>query len=399
MRRISALLLLFVATLAYAETRWVGTWATSPVSGNPKINETLKLGEAETTVRQVVHISQGGSTMRLTLTNEFGSAPLNISSVHVAFLSAGSRILPATDHALTFAGQGSATIPTGQFLSSDPVKLTLPIFSDLVISIVVPAQALTTLTYHPLAVETTYFAAGDHASDEDLENPRTNTSWYFLKDVQVNAEKKSAAIVTLGDSITDGTASTVDANRRWPDVLAARLASNKKTKNLAILNEGISGNRILHEGTGTRALSRLDRDVLSAPGIRFLVLLEGINDIGRTVQPLRPGDEVTAEAIINGMKEIVMRARARNIRVIGATLTPFIGAKYASPAGEAMRQQVNAFIRTPGSFDGVIDFDKATQDPAHPDQFLPKYDHGDHLHPSDVGYAAMGTFVDLKLFK
>jgi len=399
MRRIPVLLLLFAASITHAETRWVGTWATSPLSGNAKISDTLKLGETESTVREVVHISQGGSTMRLTLTNEFGTAPLNISSVHVAFLSAGSKILPATDHVLTFGGQNATTIPTGQFLSSDPVKLTLPIFSDLVISIVLPTQALTTVTYHPLAVETTFFAPGNHATDEDLKNPKTNTSWYFLKDVQVNAEKKSAAIVTLGDSITDGTASTVGGNRRWPDVLAARLASNKKTKRLSILNEGISGNRILHEGTGTRALSRLDRDVLAAPGIKFLVLLEGINDIGRTIQPLRPGDEVTADAIINGMKEIVMRTRARNIRVIGATLTPFTGAKYASPAGEAMRQQINAFIRTPGSFDAVIDFDKATQDPAHPDQFLPKYDHGDHLHPSDVGYAAMGTFVDLKLFK
>jgi lysophospholipase L1-like esterase len=370
------------------------------MQGDPKISDAVTLGKGIETIREVVHISQGGKTMRVTLTNEFGTSPLTVSSAHVAFLSAGDRILPTTDHVLTFGGKPSVTIPAGQFVASDPINLTLPIFSDLVFSLAVPEQHLPTITLHSLGMTTTYFAKGDATAAEALEHPETTHSWYLLKDVQVNSEKKSAAIVMLGDSITDGAHSTIDANRRWPDVLAARLSAEKKTKALSVLNEGISGNRILHFLTGPRALDRLDRDVLAAPGVRYVVLLEGINDIGHVKTPRTPADVVTAQEIIDGMHEIVMRMRARGIKIIGATLTPFGGTvAYANDATEAMRQQVNAYIRTPGNFDGVIDFEKVTQDPAHPDRFLPAYDCGDHLHPNDAGYAAMGNAIDLKLFR
>ena len=393
-----AFLFLIGSAMLHAQN-WVGTWAAAPVGGPAKVNSSVTLGELQMTLRETVHLSQGGNMMRLTLTNEFGKSPLTFSAAHVAFLSTGDRILPATDHVLTFGGQSAVTIPAGQFVSSDALKLNVPIFSDLVISLVVPEQPLSTVTLHPLASTTTYFANGDQAATETLTTPTKSSSWFMLKDVQVNGRGKSGAIVTLGDSITDGEGSTADTNRRWPDVLAARLTSISRTAALSVLNEGISGNRVLLDGAGPRALERLDRDVLSAPGVKFLILTEGINDIDRTLQPQWPTDPVTIEAILDGMKEVVRRARLQKIRVIGATLTPFAGGEFFSSEGEAMRQRVNAFIRAPGNFDGVIDFDKALQDPSNPERILPRYDHGDHFHPSDMGYAAMGAAIDLKLFR
>ena len=212
------------------------------------------------------------------------------------------------------------------------------------------------------------------------------------------ADGKAASIVAFGDSITDGALSTRDANARWPDDLARRLQANKKTANLGILNQGIGGNRILHDVTGPNALARFDRDVLAQAGVKYLIILESINDIGHAQDPVKPYDVVTAEDLIVGLRQLATRAHTHGIKVYGATLTPYVGAKYASPAGEAMRQAVNKWIRTTNQLDGFIDFDKATQDPPTPTVFSPAADSGDHLHPADAGYKIMADSIDLSLF-
>ncbi|MEO6801656.1 MAG: SGNH/GDSL hydrolase family protein, partial [Granulicella sp.] len=246
--------------------------------------------------------------------------------------------------------------------------------------------------------QTSYTAAGNVVSATTLTEPTEIISWPILKGVDVLLSPDSAAIVTFGDSITDGAHSTPNTNARWPDVLARRLHDNKKTANLAILNEGIGGNRILHDNTGPNALARFDRDVLSQPGVKYLIVLEGINDIGHAQDPIKPYDVVSTQELIGGFSQLAARAHLHGIRVIGATLTPYVGAKYASPAGEAMRQALNDWIRTTKELDGVIDFDKATRDPANPGTFAAANDFGDHLHPGDAGYKAMGNAIDLNLF-
>jgi lysophospholipase L1-like esterase len=414
------------AANAQSDKDWVGTWTASNMPLQPAPGEKqLPIGHQDVTLRQVIHISQGGKRLRITFTNEFGTTPLHIAAVHVAFLSAGSKILPATDHPVTFGGQPGVTIAPGQFLASDAVTETVPIYSDLVISAAIPAQALPRISYHGLAMTTTFIAPGDQTTVEqfnasgavppeirrpDVTTPATpitsggapdllaqTTQWYFLKNVEVNKTRKSAAVITLGDSITDGARSTPETNRRYPDVLAPLLGSNKKTKGISVLNAGISGNRILHEGTGPSALDRFDRDVATQPGARYVILLEGINDIGHIVAP--PLLPVTAAEIIEGMKTIAQRSHAKGLVIFAATLPPCGGSKYYQPETEAIRQQVNSFILTGGTFDGVIDFDKAIRDPQHLEQMLPKYDSGDHLHPGDAGYAAMAAAIDLKLFR
>ncbi len=223
------------------------------------------------------------------------------------------------------------------------------------------------------------------------------TSWYFLKDVEVDRTRKSAAVVAFGDSITDGTGSTSEANRRWPDVLAPLLASGKKTGAFSVVNEGIGGNRILHEGAGPSALDRFDREVLSQPNVRYVLMLEGINDLGNMHRA--PADSVTEQQMTDAFTTLANKSHARGVKFIPATILPYNGAKYFSADGEQMRQNLNTFIRTSPIFDGFIDFDKVISDPKHPDTMLPKYDHGDHLHPSDEGYAAMGAAINLKLFR
>jgi lysophospholipase L1-like esterase len=254
------------------------------------------------------------------------------------------------------------------------------------------------VTHHSFADQTGYTALGDVVSAKSLDAPAEITSWPFLKGIDVTADDKSAAIVTFGDSITDGAHSTRDANSRWPDLLARRLQANKKTANLGVLNEGIGGNRILHDVTGPSALARFDRDVLAQSGVKYLIILESINDIGHAQDPVKPYDVVTADDLIAGLSQLATRAHTHGIKVYGATLTPYIGAKYASPAGEAMRQAVNKWIRTTNQLDGFIDFDKATQDPANPAVFSATADSGDHLHPGDAGYKSMADFIDLNLF-
>ncbi len=442
----AALLLLTTAVTTCLPARaqkhgWLGTWTTAnfdmPTAQAETLKQTTHLGAETVTVRQVVHLSQGGRMVRVRLSNEFGTAPLTLSAAHIAFLSVGSTVLPGTDRVLLFGGQTSVTIPAGGFVASDAVVERVPIFSDLVISMAVPAQAIPVVTFHGLALQTAFFARGEQTGALELSSPELrppglgtpdlaapvqapvgeknvvdspqpstvavgaptpplvaqSQSWFFLKDVEVDAGRKSSAVVCLGDSITDGYGSTTETNRRYPDVLEGLAAQLPKTMYVSMLNVGIGGNRLLSSGVGPTADARLDRDVLTQAGVRTVLLLEGINDVGGS------HGTVTAQEVIAALTALATRAHGKGLRIYGATLTPFEGAGYYTDAGEQTRQQVNNFLRTNTVFDGLIDFDKAVRDPDHPGRFLPKYDRGDHLHPSDLGYAAMATAVPLKLLR
>jgi lysophospholipase L1-like esterase len=383
---------------AVSPDHWVGTWATSPYAAanhtNPSGNPPL--GSTDTTLREIVHISIGGAAARIILSNEFGLEPLTIGGANIALSGANGEINTAT--ILTFAGRPTITIPAGALVVSDPTDLKLPPFADVAVSLFLPAQSIQQISQHGFADQTSYAAEGNVIAAQTLESPKEIYSWPFLKGIDAKTNDKAASIVTFGDSITDGAHSTRNANARWPDVLAHRLQANKKTADLGVLNEGIGGNRILHDNTGPSALARFDRDVLAQAGVKYLVIMESINDIGHATDPAKPYDVVTAEDLIAGLSQLATRAHTHGIKVIGATLTPFVGAKYQSPAGEEMRQAINKWIRNTNQLDGVIDFDKVTTDPTHPGMFLPLDDSGDHLHPGDAGYKAMGESIDLNLF-
>jgi len=372
---------------------WVGTWATSPVALR---NSADKFGSADTTFREIVHISLGGPSVRIIVTNEFGLDPLTIGAASIAPSKGGDAIDTASP--LTFSGRASVTIPPGALVVSDPVSLKVPALSDLAISLFVPQQPMRQVSLHNFADQTSFVAPGNAVSDKTLESPEKIYSWPFLKGVDVMASAKSAAIVAFGDSITDGAHSTRDGNDRWPDVLARRLQADKKTADLGVLNEGIGGNRVLHDNTGPSALARFDRDVLAQAGVKYLVILESINDIGHAADPVRPYDVVSADDLIAGLTQLAIRAHTHGIKVFGATLTPYVGAKYSSPAGEKMREAVNQWIRTTNQLDGFIDFDQATRDAANPQVFSEAAGSSDHLHPGDSGYKLMGDAIDLKLF-
>jgi lysophospholipase L1-like esterase len=384
------------------DMHWVGTWAASPALGNSRAPQV-----ANQTLREIIHTTIGGTKVRIRVSNLFGTTSLLIGAAHIAVRDAGSGIVAATDHALTFSGQTSFAIPPGAVLLSDAVDMDVPGHADLAVSLFVPG-AMTEMTGHWSAQQTSYIsAAGNFVAAPTLTNPTEVGSWILLSAVEVFAPEADYAIAAFGDSITDGAWSTLNVNHRWPDFLEARLAA--AGKHVAVLNEGIGGNRILHDGYGEStpfgpsALERFDRDVLSAPGVKYLIVLEGINDIGHGQASGGPGHEVvSATDIIAGLLQIIERAHEKGLTVIGCTLTPFAVAKspgYYSPEKDAKRHAVNDWIRTSGKFDGVVDFDKATQDPQNPSQFLPAYDSGDHLHPRDDGYKAMGAAIDLSLFK
>jgi lysophospholipase L1-like esterase len=373
---------------------WVATWMAAPLEGN-----SLDVFRNQT-LRMVVHTSIGGKRVRVEFSNAFGKESLVIGAAHIAISSQGAAIVTGSDRALTFDGSASVTIPPGALEVSDPVNLDVAASSDLAISLYVP-DATVPATMHPLALQTTYIsAAGNFAGAETMPYKWTALSWYWLTGVDVEAGAGTNAIVALGDSITDGAHSTPNTNRRWPDQLAARLLANPATAHLSVVNAGISGNRILHDIYGPNALARFDRDVLGRAGVKYLIVLEGINDIGFPYLSGAHGQEaVTAQELIGGLRQIIYRAHAHGIKVFGGTLTPYEGAMYYSQQGETEREALNHWIRTSGAFDGVIDFDAAVRDPAHPRRFLPAYDSGDHLHPNDAGCKAMADAINLKLFQ
>jgi lysophospholipase L1-like esterase len=390
--------LVFTAASSRAQSaphqQWVGTWAASPMQADG-INIRLFSG---VTMREIVHISAGGEQIRLRFTNEFGVDPLTIVDAHVALSAGGSAIQSGTDRAVTFGGDAWVNIPPGGAIFSDPVALAVAPFADVAVSFYLPPQIMRAETFHSFADEDNFVADGRASIAPELPQAAKILSWYFFDGIDVSASQGSFAIVTLGDSITDGAHSTLNANRRWPDVLAARLGQDPTLSHVTVLNEGIGGNRVLNEGAGPSAISRADRDVLAQSGVRYVMVLESINDIGRLAHVQVPWDAITAPQLEWGLKQIADRAHEHGLKIIGATLTPYGGAGYYCDAGEHVREAVNDWIRSSGVFDGVVDFDKITSDPQNPKAFNPLYDSGDHLHPSDAGYKAMGEGIDLTLF-
>jgi lysophospholipase L1-like esterase len=373
---------------------WVGTWACSPQLAEPSV-EPPPPGFTDGTLRQIVHVSVGGAKIRVRFSNGFGKTAFTITSAHVARATGGSSIQAGTDKPLTFDEKPSVTIPAGALMYSDPLDFDLPPLSDLAITIRVNS-ARDGITTHDGSRATSYFISGDSVSALELPSGQNVNHWYFLNGVDVLARNSSSAVVILGDSITDGRGSTTNGNGRWPDELARRLHANRRTANVAILNEGIGGNRMLHDGLGPNALARLDRDVLAQTGIRWLVVFEGVNDIGTCTDSCDLNS--TANDIIAAYQQIILRAHSHNIRVYGATITAFAGHTYATPQAERARQTVNSWIRTSSSFDAVIDFDAVTRDPNNPSHLSAQVDSGDHLHPADAGYKIMADSINLKLF-
>ncbi len=411
MRIHNALLALLLLLLTQAPARqahaapdpppdhWVATWATANTPANPPPNT---IGATDTTYREFVRTTLAGPLVRLELSNEFGTQPLLIGAVHIALAeidpSHPGDISITSANALTFGGLPSITIPPGATAISDPAALTLPPKADLAISIFLPAQQITVATMHGGAHTTSFTVPGNLVGQKTLPNPTPVTSWTFIKSVDVKTVYNAAAIVTFGDSITEGAASTQDAHNTWPDVFARRLQADKKTSQLAVINEGIGGNRLLHDGSGPSALARFDRDVLANPAVRSVILLEGINDIGHAESPTNPTHDATAEALIQALTQLTERAHTHGLKVYAATILPYLGAKYSSPAGEQIRLAVNTWIRTSRQLDGVIDFDATMRDKSTLNTLNPAYDSGDHLHPSPAGYKAMAESIDLNQF-
>lgn len=374
---------------------WVQTWEAPPVE-----QPTARPGQTlppmvDVTFRMITRISAGGSNLRLRLSNELTDVPLPIGAVHVALAGADGAPQPGTDRVVTFGGSASPTIPAFAPLVSDPVALAVPSLSKLVISIHVPGDAAK-VTTHPLGMEATTIAPGNQAAASTLSGGRRTIQRFILSGIDISGGKATATIVTFGDSITDGALSTMNADARWPDILAERLRSAGITR-FSVANAGISGNRLLLTNSGPAALARFDRDVLSVPGVRYVLLLEGVNDIGWAknahVPPPHP------EEIIAAYRQIIARAHDHGVKVFGSPILPYKGAGYWSEEGEAVRQAVNRWIRTPGNFDAVIDLEQAVADKADPLTMAAAYDSGDHLHPKDAGYKAMAQAIDLKLFR
>ncbi|HEY7389975.1 MAG TPA: SGNH/GDSL hydrolase family protein [Bryobacteraceae bacterium] len=411
-------LILISASAAFGQEHWVATWAASPQETRTFTPPpAAPAGGAQSaparqpaftppitnfhdqTVRMIVRTSIGGTRARVQLSNTFGTKPLTIGAAHIGLRAKDSTIAPGSDRALTFSGKPSATIPPGAEMLSDAVNLDVPQLGDLVISLYLPGDSGAP-TMHATGLHTTYISGpGDLTAAASLADAKTTAAWYYISGVDVAAPADAGVIVAFGDSITDGATSTVDTDHSWPSLLAKRLAANRATANLAIVNEGISGNRVLRDQAGANALARLDRDVFSQPGVKWMTLMLGINDIGRaTGSAFGAAEPVTADEVIGGLRQIIERAHLHGIKVLAATLTPYEGAAYYSETGETMREAVNQWIRTSGAADAVVDFDRVVQDPNHPKQIRADYNIRDHLHPNDAGYQAMADAVDLALF-
>jgi lysophospholipase L1-like esterase len=396
------LLCLAAAAPAATPGRWVGSWAASQQIPEPR-NALAPADLHDATLRQVVRLSAGGSRIRLRLSNEFGTAPLVIDAVHVARAAspAASRIDPASDRAVTFDGAKAVTIPAGAAYLSDPIALKVTPLASVTVSLHLP-EAPAQQTGHPGSRSTSYLVHGDATGAAELTGATSVEHWYQLAGIEVEATPGAAAVVTLGDSITDGHGATTNGNDRWPDVLADRLQAAPATRGWSVLNHGIGGNRLLQDGLGPNALARFDRDVLAQAGVKALIVLEGINDLGTLTRDTPVSDaehKALVAHMIGAYRQIIERAHAHGIKAIGATILPDMGTTGYHPdaANEADRQAVNSWIREPGHFDGVVDFDTVARDPAHPDRLRPAYDSGDHLHPSAAGYKAMADAIPLEL--
>lgn len=411
-----------------SKENWVASWSAAvvlrPQPGNPANQaqpqpglQTSQVPQAPVpppinlnnqTLRQIVHLSAGGTRVRVVLANVFGTAPLTISAADIALRDRGAKIVPGSAHTLTFGGRPSVTIPAGAVMLSDAASIAVADLSDLVIDLFLPedlTKSASPLTIHAGANQSNYISApGNFAGAPEVPVSTMLQSWLFLASVEVATPQKAGAIVAFGDSITDGTRSTNDANARWPDELAKRLAANNGSVR-AVVNTGIAANRLLSEintaafpfgfNAGVNALARFDRDVLAQTGVADVIVLEGINDIGLAGHNPSP----SAEDLIVAHQQFIERAHAHGLKIFGATLLPFGSAAYWTSEGEAKRQAFNTWLKMNNNYDGAIDFDAVVRDPANPIKILPQYDSGDHLHPNDAGYRAMGDAIDLKLFE
>jgi lysophospholipase L1-like esterase len=369
---------------------WVGTWMASPQLTEPG-NLPPAPAFADTTLRQVVRVSIGGKQLRVRFSNAFGIVPITLTEVPLARAhpAGEGQILPQTEKVLTFNGSASVTIPPGAIMVSDICAFDLLPLSDLAVTLHVKT-ATTQITGHPGSRCTSYLTTGNQVSAIDLSGATKVDHWYFLSGVEVIGSKNAAAVVTLGDSITDGRGSPTNGNGRWPDYLARRLNTNKSTQNIAVLNAGIGGNCVIKGGLGPSALSRLDHDVLAQPGVRWLILFEGINDLGTRA--------ANAQELIAAYEQISIRARAKGILVYGATILPCAPSFYYTPELESARQTINQWVRTTKAFDAVLDFDIALRDPQNPTQLSASAESPDHLHPANLGYKILADSINLRLF-
>jgi lysophospholipase L1-like esterase len=386
---------------AQAADRWTATWGAAP-AGPPPSASTMALSNQ--TLRLIVHASVGGSRVRIRVSNEMGSTPLNIGTARIALRASAAATVAGTDRQLSFGGRASVTIPAGAAVLSDPVNFNLPSFADLAVSLYLPGSARVT-TMHNVARQTSYVSTtGDRSATPSLPIQGRIASWPFLTEVDVSGAysglSATAALVAFGDSLTDGQASTENGNRRWPDALARRLQLELGVAgNIGVANRGISGNSLLTEYptsllAGRRALERFDRDVLATSGVRWVIVLIGINDI--VYSPA--SSPIPVQNLIAGHQQLVTRAHARGLKAIGATLTPFEGLSYYNAGRESVRKRFNDWMRSSGAYDAVVDFDLVLRDPARPTRLKPAWDSGDHLHPNDAGYQAMAQGVPPALF-
>ncbi|HQH56595.1 MAG TPA: SGNH/GDSL hydrolase family protein [Candidatus Marinimicrobia bacterium] len=379
----------FLSFVSAEPTKWVGTWSTAPqlVETN---NNPPSPGLSNNTLRQIVRVSIGGDTLRLRFSNEFSTKPVTMNSVHIAISTGGGTIDTATDKSLFFNGSPNVTMEAGKAVTSDPFQFTLPPRADIAITIYFGATS-PDVTGHPGSRTTSYLLTGNAVTRADCAGAVTTDHWYVINTIDVKAPDSAAAVVILGNSITDGRGSGTNKQNRWPDELARRFQENPATRLVAVLNQGIGGNCVLSGGLGPTALSRFERDVLNQSGVRWLIIFEGINDIGN-------GTPGVGNQLIDAYKQMIVNAHSRGIFVYGATLLPMKGSFYYSTAREAERQIVNDWIRTSGFFDGVIDLDRALRNPADTLSLLPEADSGDHLHPSEFGHRLIAEAVDLNLF-
>ena len=383
----------------------MATWAASPQPRNappagsaapatPPVGATFN----DETVRMVVRTSIAGKRIRLRLSNVHGANALRVGATRVALRSKDSEIVAGSSREVMFNGKAAVTIPAGSTMISDALDFDAGKLADVAISLYLPSDTGSP-TMHGTGLHTTYVVKGDQTNAASLADARTSNSWYFLAGLDVMAPADAMAIVAFGDSITDGATSTPNTDHSWPSLLAKRLQASEATSKIAIVNQGISGNRLLRDGTGSNALARFDRDVLAQPGVKWVTLMEGINDIGQGTRAGAPAENaVTLDELIGAQKQFIERAHSAGLKVVGATLTPYEGAAYYSEAGEKIRAALNQWIRTSGAYDAVVDFDAVIRDPEHPLQFKAGYNIMDHLHPNDAGYEAMASAVDLSVF-
>ncbi len=381
--------------------RWVGGWATTP-------SATDGIALQDQTVRMIAHASLGAGMLRVRLSNAYGLGNLHIGAASLALRGDGADTVPGSDRAVTFNGAPSTTIAAGALVVSNPVELDVPPLADLAVSVYLPGELTDgfPITGHGNARQTNYISTrGDFTAATALPVEETTETCLFVSGIDMLAPGGTGGIVALGDSLTDCNISRVDANNRWPDQLARRLAGRDGGRALGVMNVGIGGNRLIHDSRGGSAQSRFDRDVIAQPGATHVIVMLGINDIRNRGR--KPEEEVTVDEMIAGLHQLTVRAHAHGLKIFGGTMLTFENEDFNpppglpglyTPEGEAKRVAINAWIRDGGAFDAVIDFEQALRDPARPTQMLPAYDCGDHLHPSDAGYLRMGDIIDLSLF-